>query len=579
MAELLEMRGIHKRFGGVVALEGVDFRLAEGQVHALIGENGAGKSTLIKILSGAHQPDEGEIVLDGGRVTMNSPREAQERGVATIYQEGSLYPDLSILENLFIGHQPRTRFGALDWSAMRRQTSEVFDRLKIRVPLSTRAGDLSRAQTKLVEIARALLREARIIIMDEPTAALPSDDVDRLFEIVRELSDEGVAVIYISHRLEEIFEVAERVTVLRDGKQVGEAEVSDVDNDWLIEKMVGRALDQLYPRTIREPGAAVLEVRGLTRRGVFEDITFTIREGEVVGLAGLVGSGRSEVARAIFGLDPYDSGSVLLRGQPLPTSPSRVIERGVALLPEDRTKQGLVLPFSVRNNITLAVLDDVSDGTFMNHDREVAIADRFIESLNIRTPSWRTPTEDLSGGNQQKVVLSKWLAAEPQLLILDEPTQGVDVGAKAELHHLIDDLVQGDVGVLLISSDLEEVLGMADRILVMHRGEIADELPRSASAEEVMRAATGLTAEAGIPGGAGVVGEGATGEGATGEGAASGGGGAPGRTPAAVENVATGDNVAPDDPAGSGADEPSGSETGDADQPAGSGTGDDRVRR
>ena len=492
MADLLEMRDIHKRFGGVVALQGVDFSLSTGEVHALIGENGAGKSTLIKILSGAYQPDEGSIVLDGERVTMGNPREAQDRGVATIYQEGSLYPDLSVLENLFIGHQPRTRFGVLDWHAMRSRTSEVFDRLEIDVPLTTRAGDLSRAQTKLIEIARALLRDARIIVMDEPTAALPSDDVDRLFEIVRELGSGGVAVIYISHRLEEVFEVAHRVTVLRDGEQVGRSDVDEVDQDWLIERMVGRALENLYPRTRRDPGEPILEVQGLSRQGVFEDISFTIREGEVVGLAGLVGSGRSEVARAVFGLDPYDEGTVTLEGRPLPDDPNRAIQRGMALLPEDRTQQGLVLPFSVKNNVTLAVLKSVSDGTFVNRDKEVAITERFIDSLNIRTPSWRTPTEDLSGGNQQKVVLSKWLATEPRLLILDEPTQGVDVGAKSELHQLIDDLVQEDVGVLLISSDLEEVLGMADRILVMHRGRLADELPHGATAEEVMRAATGL---------------------------------------------------------------------------------------
>ena len=547
MPELLEMRGIRKRFGGVVALDGVDFGVDRGQVHALIGENGAGKSTLIKILSGAHQPDEGEILLDGERVTMGSPREAQERGVATIYQEGSLYPDLSILENLFIGHQPRTRLGAVDWGAMRRQTSDVFDRLEIEVPLTSRAGDLSRAQTKLVEIARALLRDARIIIMDEPTAALPGDDVDRLFAIVRELSDEGVAVVYISHRLEEVFEVAERVTVLRDGTRVGESPVHEVDQDWLIEKMVGRSLDQLYPRNLREPGAPVLEVRGLARSGVFEDISFTIREGEVVGLAGLVGSGRSEVARAVFGLDAYDSGSVTLRGKPLPNDPSRAIDRGVALLPEDRTRQGLVLPFSVKDNVTLAVLKDVSDSTFLNRDREVTIADRFIDSLNIRTPSWRTPTEDLSGGNQQKVVLSKWLATEPQLLILDEPTQGVDVGAKSELHQLIDDLVQEDVGVLLISSDLEEVLGMADRILVMHRGQITDELVRGATAEEVMRAATGLASEdeaSSIAGGDRTRPWGGQ--------EAAGGGAANPSAPASDEARATGDNAAPDEPSGSG---------------------------
>ncbi len=495
MADLLTMRGIGKRFGGVQALEGVDFTLQKGEVHAIVGENGAGKSTLIKILSGAHQPNSGKIVLNGEEVTLSEPRQAQDLGVATIYQEGSLYPDLSVLENLFIGHQIKKRFGLLDWQEMARKAEEVFGDLAIDLDLKARAGDLSRAQTKLAEIARALLRQARVIIMDEPTAALPSDDAERLFKLVKDLRSQGVAVIYISHRLEEIFEIADTVTVLRDGEKVGHSSVKEVDQDWLIQKMVGRELKDLYPRNRREAGAALLEVNSLTRTGVFEDISFQIREGEVVGMAGLVGSGRSEVARAVFGIDPYDEGSVTLDGEPLPHKPKEVIAKGVALLPEDRSAQGLVLPFSVKNNVALPVLRSLHKNGILDEPRERKLANEFIEGLSIRTPSAYTPAASLSGGNQQKVVLGKWLASEPRVFILDEPTQGVDVGAKREIHRQVDELVQRGVGILLISSDLPEVLGMADRILVMREGHIVAELPQGVGPEEVMRHATGLSSE------------------------------------------------------------------------------------
>lgn len=498
MADLLQMRDIDKRFGGVHALRGVDFSVGAAEVHALLGENGAGKSTLIKILAGVYAPDGGTIAFDGTEVRMRGPGHARDLGIATIYQEGSLYPDLSVLENLFMGDQPTTRVGTLDWGVMRRRAAEVFDRLGVHLPLTARAGSLSRAQTKLVEIARALLRDARVIIMDEPTAALPSDDVDRLFAIVRDLRDAAVSVIYISHRLEETFEIADRVTVLRDGERIGTNPVGDVDHDELIHMMVGRDLGQLYAHSPHPPGETLLEVRGLTRAGSFEDVSFTVRAGEIVAMAGLVGSGRSEVAQAIFGIDPHDEGEVLLQGEPLPSTPWRVVRAGVALLPEDRTRQGLVLPFPIRHNVTLPILGRVARAGTLIEREERRIADRFIETLHVRTPSSDMSTSKLSGGNQQKVVLAKWLAAAPKLLILDEPTQGVDVGAKTEIHALIDRLASEGIAVLLISSDLEEVLGMADRILVMHRGRIAETLPRGATAESVMRAATGVQAPAGV---------------------------------------------------------------------------------
>ena len=494
MADLVTMRGIDKRFGGVHALKRVDFDVAEAEVHALIGENGAGKSTLIKVLAGVHTPDAGTLSFDGQPVHLTGPGHAQQLGVATIYQELSLYPDLSVLENLFMGAQPTTGLGLIDWARMRREARTVFERLGIDIALTRRAGSLSRAQTKLVELARALLRDARIIVMDEPTAALPSDDVDRLFGIVRDLRSAKVSVVYISHRLDEVFRIADRATVLRDGAAVGTSAVVDVDHDDLIRMMVGRELGQRYRHAPHPPGDVLLSVANLSRHGAFEDVSFEVRAGEIVGMAGLVGSGRSEVAQAIFGIDSYDAGTVELEGERLPGTPWQAVARGVGLLPEDRTLQGLVLPFPIRHNVTLPILHRVSDRSVIVAERERSITNRFIDMLRVRAQGPDTITSTLSGGNQQKVVLSKWLASKPKVLILDEPTQGVDVGAKSEIHALIDRLAGEGIGVLLISSELEEILGMSDRILVMHRGRIAARLPRGSDAASVIRAATGVTA-------------------------------------------------------------------------------------
>ena len=492
MAELLVMQGITKSFGGIHALKGVDFDLRQGEVHAVVGENGAGKSTLIKVLSGAHTPDAGTVLLDGQEAVLGTPRRAQNLGIATIYQETSLYPDLTVLENIFMGQQPHTRLGLIDWSAMRREATALFQRLGIEIALDARLGDLGKARAQLVEIAKALVRDSRILIMDEPTAALTPSDVEKLFAIIRGLKADGVAVIYISHRIEEIFEVADRVTVLRDGETVAADVVSNVEHGWVISHMVGRSLNQLYPRTLREPGKVLLEVRGLTRFGAFEDVSFEVREGEIVGLAGLVGSGRSEVAQAIFGVDPYDSGSVRFLGEPLPHEPSHTVRMGLALLPEDRGRQGLIQPLSMRENLALAMLPRLQRFGFVDDAGVAELAGRYIEAVQIRPATPELPASNLSGGNQQKIVLGKWLATQPTVLILDEPTQGVDVGTKAEVHRLVDELVQQGLGIVLISSDLPEVLGMADRILVMHRGRLVSELPRGSSAEDVMRSAAGV---------------------------------------------------------------------------------------
>jgi rhamnose transport system ATP-binding protein len=495
MPELLEMTDIKKSFGGIQALRGVTFDLAVGEVHALVGENGAGKSTLIKILSGAHLPDEGEIRMDGQAVRIRNPKDAQQLGIATIYQETSLYPDLSVLENIFMGRQLKTRLGTLDWQGMRQKAQALLEEMGIDLPLTARLGDLGKARAQLVEIVKALSQQARVLIMDEPSAALTPGDVERLFQVIKKLQASGVAIIYISHRLEEIFGVADRVTVLRDGQSVGSSAVAGVSQDWLITHMVGRSLSRLYPRTLRAPGKPLLEVSGLTRFGVFSNISFSVREGEIVGLAGLVGSGRSEVVRAIFGVDSYDKGKVLFNDKPLPREPAETVKAGLALLPEDRAHQGLILPLSIQRNLALAMLPKLQSFGFVQENREEALGQKFIKVLQIRPSQPDLPAGNLSGGNQQKIVLGKWLATEPTVLILDEPTQGVDVGTKAEVHRLVDGLVQQGLGILLISSDMPEVLGMADRILVMHQGRISAELARGASAEEVMRAAAGLEVE------------------------------------------------------------------------------------
>jgi len=487
---LLKLENIEKRFGGTRALRGVSFDLNPGEVHALLGENGAGKSTLIKILSGAYRPDSGRILLEGNEAGFGSPRQAQAAGIATIYQETSLYPDLSVLENLFMGHQPM-RAGRIDWAEMNRRAEGLFERLGMELPLRARLGDLGKARAQLVEIAKALLQQARILILDEPTAALTTRDTERLMEVVRGLRAQGVAMIYITHRLEEVFTIADRVSVLRDGEMVGSAKAGEFDSNWLISKMVGRVAGQLFPRNPRPRGKPLLEVRHLSQPGLLEDINLTVHEGEIVGLAGLVGSGRTEVARAIFGLDSYASGEVLLQGQPLPRSPQGAIQQGVALLPEDRGRQGLILPFSLGKNMTLPLL---RLGGWLGGNLEDKVFAEFSQKLDIRPPLAALLASSLSGGNQQKVVIAKWLATRPKVLILDEPTQGVDVGAKAEIHRLMDELVGQGLGILMISSELVEVLGMADRILVMHRGRIAAELPRGATQEDVMRAATGSIA-------------------------------------------------------------------------------------
>jgi len=498
---LLQLRGITKRFPGVLALDGVDFALTAGEVHALVGENGAGKSTLIKIISGVHQPDAGRIDYLGTPVTFPTPRAAADRGITVIYQEVALFPDLTVLENLYVGAYPRRpllrhsgRGRRVDWMAMRARAQDVAASLGVKLDLGAPVHRLAAAQQQLVEIARALLRDARVIIMDEPTGPLTQQDAARLFSLIRQLRSRGVGIIYISHRLEEIFEVADRLTVLRDGRRIVAMPVGETTREMLIHHMVGRTLDTLYPHTARQTGPPVLEVEGLGTSGALTDVSFTLGRGEILGLAGLVGSGRTTLARAIFGIVPPGRGRIKLDGVDARIAHAgRARELGIAYVPEERQRQGLVLPFSVSENLSLVILRRLSRLGFINHASERTVAHDVVRRLDIRTPGIGVPAATLSGGNQQKVVVGKWLAAQPRVLIMDEPTRGVDVGAKAEIHRLMSELAGRGLAILLISSELPELLGMSDRIMVMHRGRIAGELSRDqATQEKIMAMATGV---------------------------------------------------------------------------------------
>src|SRR5918997_105203 len=484
------MRGITKRFPGVVALDEVDLELEKGEVHVLLGENGAGKSTLIKMLSGAYQPDEGEILLNGEPVSISSATDAQERGISTIYQEFNLVPQLTVAENIFLGRQPR-RFGIVDYRKMRDEARKLLERMKVRVDPDALISDLGVAQRQMVEIAKALSLNARILIMDEPTASLSGQEVERLFEIVRGLKEEEVAMIFISHHLEEVAEIGDRVTVLRDGKVVDRVPAS-TEHSELVRMMVGRSVEAQFPRRRPEVGEILLEVKNLSREGVLEDISFQVRAGEVVGMAGIVGAGRTELARAIFGADPVDSGEVWVEGRRMESDdPREAKRRGLGFVTEDRQGQGIVPPLSVAENLGLASLERNTHVGLVDRREQRKRARKMIEDLNIRTPGPEQEIRYLSGGNQQKVVIGKWLLAESRVLIMDEPTRGIDVGAKVEIYELMNELTENGAGILMISSDLPEVLGMSDRIVVMSGGRITGELSvEEANGENVMELAT-----------------------------------------------------------------------------------------
>lgn len=490
-APLLEVRDIEKTFPGVRALSGVSFEVRAGEVHALLGENGAGKSTLIKIISGVYEPDGGSILIGGRQTRFTSPEDAKRAGVATIYQELLLFPELTVAENIFLGHAPRTRVGRIDWRAMRARAAALLASLEIDdLAPNQVVGALSVGNRQRVEILRALSHDARILIMDEPTAALTESDVARLFDIVRRLRARGVGIVYISHRLDEIFAIGDRVTVLRDGAYVGARNVADTNASELVQMMVGRRIDNLFPKTTVPIGAPVLEARDIVRHPMTKSVSLTVRAGEIVGLAGLVGSGRSELAQTLFGITPAESGEIRLMGEAVTIrSAQSARSKGIAYVPEDRGVQGLVRAMSVLHNFSLAALGGLSRAGFIDRGAERRMADEGVQRFRVKTSSVEEIAGRLSGGNQQKIVLGKWLANNPKLLILDEPTRGIDVGAKAEIHRLMSELAGAGVAILMISSELPEVLGMSDRVLVMREGRFVAEFDRAHATSEAVGAA------------------------------------------------------------------------------------------
>jgi ABC-type sugar transport system ATPase subunit len=504
-APAVELSGISKAFVGVKVLKDVSFDVGPGEIHALLRENGAGKSTLIKVLAGVHQPDTGTIRIAGETVRLTSPRHALSRGIATIYQELLLFPELTVAENIFIGHGPRRAWGGLDWSAMRDRARALLDGLdSADLDVDVKVGTLSVANRQRVEIAKALSHEARVLIMDEPTASLAEGDVLRLIAVVKRLRDQGVAIIYVSHRLPEIFELADRVTVLRDGAHVGTHAIGDVDEAALVSMMVGRPLDRMFPRSDAVIGATVLEARGLSDGRKVFDIDLDLRAGEIVGIAGLVGSGRTELALTLFGVTPAVSGEIRLDGRPVRIAGPRAARNlGIAYVPEDRAQQGLVRPMPIGQNISMAMLDRLARGIVIRAGEEWRRAEAAMRTFDIRARGPGQPAAELSGGNQQKVVLAKWLETGPRVLILDEPTRGIDVGAKAEIYHLMAELARQGKAILMISSELPEVIGMSDRVMVMSGGRFVARFDRAdASPDAVGRAMTGAAAKSG-PGAAG----------------------------------------------------------------------------
>jgi rhamnose transport system ATP-binding protein len=491
----LELREVAKSFGAVVALKSASLTVQMNSIHALVGENGAGKSTLVKIVAGLYQRDSGEFLLRGEPVDFKSTAEAKAAGIAVIYQEPTLFPDLSVTENIFMGRQPTRRFGRIDRKAMRAEALELFKRLAVRIDPDRPAEGLSIADQQIIEIAKAISVDARVLIMDEPTAALSGVEVDRLFAVARNLRDEGRALVFISHRFDEVFALCDTITVMRDGQYISTDAIENTNVDEIVRRMVGRDVTDLFPKEVAEIGDVLLEVTDLNSVGVFHDVSFTVRSGEIVGLAGLVGAGRSEIVRAVFGIDAYDSGQVALRGKRVPKlSPTAAMNLGLALVPEDRRKQGLVLESSVARNLTLATRRKLSRNGFLTSAIENRAAKEWASRLEVKTSALDTEVGTLSGGNQQKVVLSKWLSTNPQVLIIDEPTRGIDVGTKSEVHRLLSQLAGQGLGILMISSELPEILGMADRVIVVREGHITAELSRAeATAESIMFAATHAT--------------------------------------------------------------------------------------
>jgi rhamnose transport system ATP-binding protein len=488
----LDLRGLSKSFGQVVALRSGTLRARAGYIHALVGENGAGKSTVVKIAAGVYRRDGGEMFLGGEPVDFTSTAASKAAGIAVIYQEPTLFPDLSVTENIFMGRQLLGRGRRIDRPAMYAEAERLFTGLGVRIDPRRPALGLSIADQQIIEIAKAISLDARVLIMDEPTAALSGVEVERLFTVARRLRDEGRAIVFISHRFDEVFDLCDTITVMRDGDYIATKSVAETSVDEIVALMVGREVSDLFPKLPATVGTPVLQVEGLSRAGVFHDVTFDIKAGEIVALAGLVGAGRSEIARAVFGVDRYDSGSVTLHGKPIPAhDPRAAIKAGMAFVPEDRRRQGLVTEASVARNIAGAVRGRLSRGGLLSARAETATARTWAAKIAVKTGALDMDARTMSGGNQQKVVIAKWLATRPTLLVIDEPTRGIDVGTKAEVHRLLSELAADGLAILMISSELPEVLGMADRILVVCEGRLTADIPRAlATPESVMHAST-----------------------------------------------------------------------------------------
>jgi ABC-type sugar transport system ATPase subunit len=488
----LEMRQISKTFPGVKALNGVQLKAWGGEVHALMGENGAGKSTLMKAICGACKLDQGSIILRGEQIHLSNPHHAMLLGIATVHQHFTLIPELSVAENLFLGRLPRTRLGLVDWDQLYRDAAEVLNRLNFRLDVRRPVRTLGAAARQVVEIARALSLDARILILDEPTAVVGPSEVEKLFDIIRGLKAHGVTVLYVSHRLSEIFAIADRVTVLKDGRVVGTHDVdARIDRDFIVGEMVGRAWRDQFPERVTGSGDEMLRVEGLTRSPIFEDVSFTIHAGEIVGLAGLVGSGRTKLCKALFGAAPYDSGTIYLHGRPTSIhSPREAIAHGIAYLSEDRHLEGVILSMSIAKNVTLPILGRFAPRGLLDLSKERRFADEMMARVDVRASGREQIVATLSGGNQQKVALAKWLSTRSKIFLFDEPTVGIDVGAKSEIYQLVAALAREGVACLLISSEIPEVLSLSSRVLVMRKGRIAGELdPRTATEEDILRLA------------------------------------------------------------------------------------------
>jgi len=483
--ELLSMQDINKSFPGVKALDHVSLSLLRGEVHGLIGENGAGKSTLMKILSGVYQKDSGQIVWHGKPLEIHNTKEATAAGISIIYQELNLMPNLSIQENVFLGRERSKGKFLVDFKKTQEEALKYMDMVGLKVPPSTLVKDLSIAQRQMVEVAKALSTNAQLIVMDEPTSSLTDRETEILMNVIRSLRASGVTIVFISHRLNELFEISDRITVLRDGSCIGTVVTKECTEDQLIQMMVGRELNDIYPKSKVEIGGPVLKVEHLNSGSVIRDVSFEVRSGEILGFAGLVGAGRSEVMRAVFGIDPYDSGEIVVDGKKLGRhEPIDAIRAGIGFVPEDRKLMGLILDMTVRENTTLPCLREEMHGGVISRTREKEITETYVRQLSIKTPGIEQHVVNLSGGNQQKVVIAKWLATHPKVLILDEPTRGIDVGAKKEIHALMSELTKSGVAIIMISSELPEVLGMSDRIVVMHGGRNCGELTRAEATQE-----------------------------------------------------------------------------------------------